>query len=107
MGSVQLEAVAFDDLCLAQADGSESEIGAGICGPLDLVRMDTHALPCGSKEVVNILCEFEARNGFKTDILKYLKIGFAGGVFQPLLLAPRARGCSGPGSACADLLGNP
>ena len=68
---------------------------------------DTHVLPGVAKEVANLLFDFEARNGFKTDILKYLKIGFAGGVFQPLLLGPRARGCSGPGSACADLLGNP
>ena len=45
MGSVQLEAVAFDELCSAQADGSESEIGAGICGLLDLVSMDIPALP--------------------------------------------------------------
>ena len=63
---------------------------------------DTHVLPGVAKEVAKLLCEFEARNGFKTDILKYLKIGFAGGVFQPLLLRPRARGCSGLGSACAD-----
>ena len=69
--------------------------------------MDTPALLCDSKEQLTLLCEFEARNGFKTDILKYLKIGFAGGVFQPLLLGPRARECSGPGGACADLLGNP
>ena len=89
---------------LAQADGSESEIGAGICGLSDLVLMDTPALPCGSKEVAKLFVEFEAR---KTDILKYIKIGFAGGVFQPLLLGPRARGCSELGSACADLLGNP
>ena len=58
--------------------------------------MDTPALPCGSKEVANILFEFEARNGFKTDFLKYIKIGFAGGVFHPLLLGPRARKCFGP-----------
>ena len=69
--------------------------------------MDTPTLPCGSKEVAKLFVEFEARNGFKTDILKYIKIGFAGGVFQPLLLGPRARGCSEPGGACADLLGNP
>ena len=69
--------------------------------------MDTPALPCGSKEVEKLFVEFEARNGFKTDILKYIKIGFAGGVFQPLLLGLRARGCYGPRSACADLLGNP
>ena len=69
--------------------------------------MDTHVLPGVAKEAASLLFEFEARNGFKTDILKYIKIGFAGGVFQPLLLGPRARGCSGPGSACADLLGNP
>ena len=104
MGSVQLEAVVFDELCSAQADGSESEIGAGICGPLDLLRMDTAVLPCGSKEALTLLCEFEARNGFKTDILKYIKIGFAGGVFQPLILGPCARGCSVPGGACTDLL---
>ena len=69
--------------------------------------MDTPVLPDVANEVANLLCEFEARNGFKTDILKYLKIGFAGGVFQPLLLGPRAHECSVPGSACADLLGNP
>ena len=107
MGSVQLEAVAFDELCSAQADGSESEIGAGICGVSDLVGMDTPALPCGSKVAAKLFLEFEARNGFQTDILKYIKIGFAGGVFQPLLLGPRARGCLEPGGACADLLGNP
>ena len=100
-------ATVFDELCSAQADGSESEIGAAICGTLDLGRMDTPVLPCGFIAVANLLREFEARNGFGTDILKYLKIGFAGGAFQPLLLGPRARACSGPGSACADLLGNP
>ena len=92
---------------LAQADGVESEKGAAICGTLDLGRMDTTVLPGVANEALTLLFEFEARNGFKTDILKYLKIGFAGGVFQPLLLGPRARGCSGTGSACADLLGNP
>ena len=107
MGSVQLKVVAFDELCSAQADGSESEIGAGICGLLDLVRMATPALPCGSKEAAKLFLGFEARNGFRTDFLKYIKIGFAGGVFQPLLLGPRARGCHQPGGACADLLGNP
>ena len=68
--------------------------------------MDTAALPGVAKEAAKLLFEFEARNGFKTDILKYIKIGFAGGVFQPLLLGPRVP-CSGPGGACADLLGNP
>ena len=92
---------------LAHADGVESEKGATICGTLDVGRTDTAALPCGFIAHATLLCEFEARNGFKTDILKYLKIGFAGGVFQPLLLGPRARGCSVPGSACADLLWNP
>ena len=92
---------------LAQADGIESEKGAAICGTLDLGRMDIPVLPGVANEASSLLFEFEARNGFKTDILKYLKIGFAGGVFQPLLLGTRARGCSGPGSACADLLGNP
>ena len=92
---------------LAQADGVESEKGAAICGTLDLSRTDTPLLPGVAKEAASLLFEFEARNGFKTDILKYLKIGFAGGVFQPLLLHTRACGCSGPGSACADLLGNP
>ena len=92
---------------LAQADGVESEKGAAICGTLDLSRTDTPVLPGVAKEVANLLFEFEARNGFKTDILKYLKIGFAGGVFQPLLFGSRACGCFGPGSACADLLGNP
>ena len=92
---------------LAQTDGIESEKGATICGPLDLARTDTAALPGVAQEVAKLLFEFEARNGLKTDILKYIKIGFAGGVFQPPLFAPRARGCSGPGGACADLLGNP
>ena len=69
--------------------------------------MDTPALPGVAKENAKLLVEFEGRNGFKTDILKYIKIGFAGGVFQPLLLGLRARGCHEPGGACADLLGNP
>ena len=92
---------------LAHADGSESEIGAAICGPSDLLPMDTPVLPGVANEHVKVLCEFEAGNVFKTDILKYTKIGFAGGVFQPPLLGPRARECSEPGGACADLLGNP
>ena len=69
--------------------------------------MDTPALPCGSKEYAKLFVEFEARNGFKTGILKYIKIGFAGGVFQPLLFGICACGCFMPGSACADLLENP
>ena len=69
--------------------------------------MDTPVLPGVANEVAKLLFAFEARNGSKTDILKYIKIGFVGGVFQPLLLGPHARGCSGPGSACADLLWNP
>ena len=69
--------------------------------------MDTVVLPGVAKEVAKLFVEFEARNGFKTDILKYIKIGFAGGVFQPLLFGSRAYGCFGPGSACADLLRNP
>ena len=89
-------ATVFDELCSAQADGSESEIGAGICGTLDLPRMDTPVLPGVAKEVAKLLCEFEARNGFKTDILKYIKIGFAGGVFQPLLLGPAQVGVLSP-----------
>ena len=55
--------------------------------------MDTPALPGVAKEQLTLLFEFEARNGFKTDILKYIKIGFAGGVFQPL---PGAPGSSHP-----------
>ena len=78
---------------LAQADGVESEKGAAICGTLDLPRMDTPVLPGVAKEAASLLFEFEARNGFKTNILKYLKIGFAGGAFQPLLLCTCARGC--------------
>ena len=91
----------------AQADGVECEKGAAICGTSDLPATDTPVLPGVANEVAKLLFEFEARNGFMTDILKYIKVGFAGGVFQPLLLGPRARGCSVPGSACADLLGNP
>ena len=92
---------------LAQADGVESEKGASICGHSDLPLTDTYGLPSVAKAATLLLFEFEARNGFKTDILKYLKIGFAGGVFQPLLLGSCARECSVPGSACADLLWNP
>ena len=69
--------------------------------------MDTVVLPGVAKEVAKLFVEFEAGNGFKTDILKYIKIGFAGGVFQPLLLGPRARKCSRLGSACVDFLRNP
>ena len=102
-----LETTVFDELCSAQADGVESEKGAAICGHSDLGGTDILGLTSVAKEHVTLLFELEARNGFKTDILKYIKIGFAGGVFQPLLLGPRARVCSGPGGACADLLGNP
>ena len=91
----------------AQADGVESEKGAAICGTSDLPTTDTHVLPCGFIAAASLLFEFEARKGFMMDILKYLKIGFAGGVFQPFLLPRRTRRCSEPGSACADLLGNP
>ena len=69
--------------------------------------MYTPALPGVGKEALTLLFEFGVTNGLKTDILKYIKIGFAGGVFQPLLLGSRACGCYGPGSACTDLLGNP
>ena len=81
---------------LAQADGIESEKGAAICGPLNLGRMDTPVLPGVAKAALTLLFEFEARNGFKTDILKYIKIGFAGGVFQPLLLNPAHVSVLGP-----------
>jgi len=64
---------------LAHADGIESEKGAIICGTLDLPRMDSSVLPGVATEQLTLLFEFEARNGFKTDILKYIKIGFAGG----------------------------
>ena len=69
--------------------------------------MYTPALPGVAKEALTLLFEFEVRNGFKTDILKFIKMGFGGGVFQPLLLGPRAHECSVPGSTCTDLLGNP
>ena len=91
----------------AQADGVESEKGAAICGTSDLPATDTPVLPCGFKAAVKLLFEFEVRKGFMMDILKYIKVGFAGGVFQPLLFSIRARGCSEPGSASADLLRNP
>ena len=91
----------------AQADGVESEKGAAICGTSDLPTTAKAGLPSVAKEAASLLFEFEARKGFFVSILKYIKIGFAGGVFQPLLFSPRAHGCSGPGSACADLLGNP
>ena len=80
----------------AQADGVESEKGAAICGTSDLPTTAKAGLPSVAKEAASLLFEFEARKGFMMDILKYIKIGFAGGVFQPLLLGPRARGCSVP-----------
>ena len=80
----------------AQADGVESEKGAAICGTSDLPTTDTPVLPRGFIEQLKLLFEFEVRKGFMMDILKYIKIGFAGGVFQPLLLSLRARRCSGP-----------
>ena len=81
---------------LAQADGVESEKGAGICGHSDLPPTDTCGLPSVANEQLTLIFEFEARKGFLVDILKYIKIGFAGGVFQPLLLGICARGCSEP-----------
>ena len=69
--------------------------------------MDTAVLPGVAKENAKLFVEFEARNVFKTDILKYIKIGFAGGVFQPLLLGSCAHECFRPGSKCTDLLRNP
>ena len=80
----------------AHADGVESEKGAAICGTSDLPTTAKAGLPCGFISAASLLFEFEARKGFMTDILKYIKIGFAGGVFQPPLFSPRARGCSGP-----------
>ena len=80
----------------AQADGVECEKGAAICGTSDLPTTAKAGLPCGFIAAVKLLFEFEARNGFMTDILKYIKVGFAGGVFQPLILGSRARGCSEP-----------
>ena len=80
----------------AQADGVESEKGAGICGTSDLPATDTPGLPSVAKKALTLLFDFEARKGFMMDILKYIKVGFAGGVFQPLLLSIRARGCSEP-----------
>ena len=91
----------------AQADGVECEKGAAICGTSDLPTTDTPVLPGVAKEVAKLLFEFEARNGFMTDILKYIKVGFVGGVFQPLILRRRAHQCFEPRSVCADLLGNP
>ena len=83
---------------LAQTDGIESEKAATICGPSEVGLTYMTALPGVANEHVKLLCEFEARSLFKTDIIKYIKIIFAGGVFQPLLFDPRARGCSGPGA---------
>ena len=91
----------------AQADGVESEKGAAICGTSDLPATDTLVLPCGFIAASKLLFDFEVGKVFQTTILKYIKIGFAGGVFQPPLFSPRARECSEPGSAYADLLGNP
>ena len=48
----------------AQADGVESEKGAGICGTSDLPTTDTHVLPGVAKEVAKLLFHFEARKGF-------------------------------------------
>ena len=48
----------------AQADGVESEKGAGICGTSDLPTTDTPILPGVAKEVAKLLFDFEARKGF-------------------------------------------
>ena len=80
----------------AQADGVECEKGAAICGTSDLPTTAKAGLSGGFIAAAKLLFEFEARKGFMMDILKYIKIGFAGGVFQPLILGPRARGCSVP-----------
>ena len=48
----------------AQADGVESEKGAGICGTSDLPATDTIGLPSVAKEVAKLLFEFEVRKGF-------------------------------------------
>ena len=48
----------------AQADGVESEKGAGICGTSDLPTTDTPVLPGVAKEVAKLLFHFEARKGF-------------------------------------------
>ena len=92
---------------LAHADGIAFEKGAAICGPSEVGPTNTTALPGVAKKHIKLLCEFEASNGFKTGIVKYIKIGFAGSVFHPLLFSIRACECSEPGSTCADLLGNP
>ena len=80
---------------LAHADGVESEKRAAICGTSDLPTTAKAGLPGVAKEVAKLLFEFEVRKGFMMDILKYIKVGFAGGVFQPPLFSPRAHGCSG------------
>ena len=53
-------------------------------------------LPGVAKEALTLLSEFEARKGLFGTFLKYIKICFAGGVFQPLLVRRRAYQCSEP-----------
>ena len=48
----------------AQADGVESEKGAGICGTSDLPTTAKAGLPGVAKEAFTLLFEFEARKGF-------------------------------------------
>ena len=44
------------------------------------------------------------KSSFNTS-LKYIKVGFGGRTFQPLILGPRANQCHGLGTARAVLLG--
>ena len=44
------------------------------------------------------------KSSFNTS-LKYIKVGFVGRTFQPLLIGRRANQCYGPGTARAVLLG--
>ena len=82
---------------LAQAHGMDPKEGTGVCGTLDVGTTARVALPCGFKEVATLLLKFEAgKRCFRTS-LKYIKVGFGGRRFQPLIF--------GPGTARAVLLG--
>ena len=92
---------------LAQAHGMDPKEGTGVCGTSDVGPTARVALPCGFKENATLLAGFEAGKRCLRTSLKYIKVGFTGGMFQPLINGRRADQYSGPGSARADLLGNP
>ena len=78
----------------AQADGMDCKEGTGICGTSAVGPTAGAVLPGVAKEQLQLHFEFEARKGTFGTFLKYIKIDFAGGVFQPLLIRRRVHQCS-------------